>query len=333
MATIDPGVLTDFNYQSEEFQDTLQAEIVDKLGLTTSGIMVDGSNFIQNKMGDFAHIPQYQTLADAMTQVVTVTDVDINDFADYKMTMPWIQREGAWGVESIVQTITGKDPLTEIARQFANKIAQTMKTSAINMLKGCFATALSATHSTGTSYSGNNITFDGVRGAKQLLGDSQMLLTRAVANSKVVNDAGGLVGTTFPNTQIGSQTLTSGIVPNLYGIQAWMDDSIASVASIYSTYIAAPGAVIYALRPWSHKDLNGNQVTSPAVNVEYQRVPQTGGGQDRIYLRVSYTVLLNGMQFSISYKNPTDAQLATGAYWTKVADDNRKIKCVELKTA
>lgn len=333
MATNDPGVLTDFNFNAEAFQDTLQAELVDKLAFQSSGILSDGSSLIdRSAKGQFVDVPQFETLADDMTQVVSATDIDVNDFADYKMRGVWVEREAAWGIESLVQTITGKDPLGEIARQIATKVAKTIQTTAINVLNGIFAVELASTHSTGTTYSGAKADYTSILGAKQLLGDSQMKLNKAIANSKVVSDLVALNMAQFPNTALATQAAISGTLPMIAGMQTWMEDAITAVSSVYSTYFSAPGQLLYVVGDWNRRDLNGNPVRSAGIDVEYSRKPQTGGGQDLIYVRVKYLVHPAGMQYNSATANPTDAQLATGSNWTKVVDDDRKIRIVEMKT-
>lgn len=329
----DPGILSDFNFQSDAFQDTLQAELVDALSFKSSGILTDGSGFLdKTKTGEFINVPQYETLADAMTQVTTGSEKTTNDFADYKSTAVWVQREGAWGIESLVKTITGKDPLTEIARQVANKVAVTIQTTVINVLKGIFATALSSSHSTGTTYTGSTIDYDGIFGAKQKLGDAQMQLTRVIANSKVVSDIGGLNRAVFTNTTLGVEAAVNAVVPVVAGMNTWMEDAITAVSSVYSTYISAPGAIIFLIGNWSRRDVNGNPVVSNGIDVEFQRIAEVGGGTDNIFVRVRYMVHPMGMEYNSATVNPTDAQLATGSNWTKSVDDDRKIKIVELKT-
>lgn len=327
-----PSVLSNFNFQTETFKDTLRAELIDALNFRTSGILIDGSSFVdRSAKGQFVDIPQYQTLIDKLTQVVSGVTKDTNNFADYKMRAVWVQREGAWSVESLVQNISGKDILTEIARQLANIVARTIQDTSISVLKGVFATALAGTHSTGTQYSGATIDGSGILAAKQLLGDVQSQLTRMITHSKILSDAVALQIAKFPNT-LGTDAARSGEVSQLYGMNAWMDDAITAVSSIYSSYISAPGQLLYVLGDWNRRDLNGNPVTSNGPDIEYSRVPNIGGGQDRIYLRMKYLVQLNGMQYNSATANPTDTQLATGANWTKVVDDDKKIKITELKT-
>jgi hypothetical protein len=333
MATFDAAALADFSFQSDEFQDTLQAELVDALNLQTSGILVNGSGFIRPDSGEYQSIPQYDTLSGTADQIVTNTENDTNDFGDYKMRAPWLQRNKIWGVENLVNVVAGKDPLTEIARQLANFWAVEFQTTAINVINGCFATALASTHSTGTDYSGNTIGIDGILAAKQKLGDRQMVLTQAIANSIVINHAvKNGIASYGSNSTLGTELFKSGNLPMVAGMATWMDDSFAGVSDVYSSYFSKPGTVVYSVRPWVRRDVNGNAVTSQSVDVEYERKPNIGGGTDVLHTRASFLVHLTGMYYNSATTNPTNAQLATGSNWTKVADDDKKIPIVQLKT-
>ena len=332
MATFDAAALADFSFQSDVFQDTLQAELVDVLNLQTSGILVNGAGIISPESGEYQSIPQYDTLSGAADQIVTNTENDTNDFGDYKMRAPWLQRNKIWGVENLVSVVAGKDPMTEIARQLANFWAREFQTTAINVINGCFATALASTHSTGTDYSGQTIGIDGVLAAKQKLGDMQLELTRAISHSKVINQAVKNSIGSYGNTQMGNDLFLSGNLPQIAGMATWMNDSFSATGDVYPTYFSAPGQIVFAVRPWSRRDVNGQAVNSQSVDVEYERKPNIGGGTDVLHTRASFLVHLNGMYYNSATTNPTNVQLATGTNWTKAADDDKKIKIVQLKT-
>ena len=333
----DYGLISDFNYNDEAFQRELAAEIVDKLAFQSSGILGEASGIMDaGEAGDYVVVTQYPTVADDIQRLVTNTDINILDFSDYKQRAAWMTRGSAFGIENLVNVIAKKDPIGEIIRQLSNMIAKAVQDSAINAIAGCMATELATTHSTGATYEGSKIDYTAVLGAKQLLGDSQMQLTRAIANSKVLNDAVALNIATFPNSALGNLAGTSGGVPQLAGMACWMEDKLAVSTGVYSSYLAAPGAVVYKFDSWQRRasDGSGRLVNAPMVDVEFYRAPLSGGGTDIFVFRVKYLVHVLGMQYDATGGvNPTDATLATGTSWTKVADDDRKIKIVQLRTA
>jgi len=330
------ATLSNFNYQDEQFQATLMAELVDALNILGSGILSVASETLipRDVSGHFVDIPQYETVSGLADQIVSGSDSNIYDFADYKMRAVWVLREKAFGVEDLVQIMAAKDPIGELIRQVSNFWARNFQATAISVIQGCMATALALTHSTGNTYTGNKISYDGILAAKQLVGDKQFELNKAIAHSKVMNDAVLQNIAQFPNSILGNTSAQEGNVSRLAGMNTWMEDQIVSVGDVYSTYFAAPGQLVYQLANWKRKDINGNAVVSQGVDIEFFRKPEHSGGTNLLFTRCKYLVHLNGMQYnSADLSNPTDAQLATGVNWTKVADDDRKIKIVELKTA
>lgn len=331
--TTDYGLITDFNYNDESFQDQLMAEIVDKLAFQSSGLLQEAAT-IKDDAGDYVVITQYPTVADGIQRIVSNTDLNVYDFSDYKQRAAWMTRGNAWGVEDLVNVIAKKDPIAEIVRQVSNMVAKAVQDSAINALTGIMATELATTHSTGNTYAGGTISYPAILGAKQLLGDSQQQLTIAVGNSKVFNDMAGVDINVFP-AGIGNEAARSGASLRLAGMNGWMEDALTVSAGVYSTYFAAPGAVVFKFGGWERRASDGSgRLVKSMIDFEFDRAALTGGGTDIFIFRVKYLVHPLGMQYDATGgTNPTDAVLATGTSWTKVADDNRKIKVVQLKTA
>src|ERR1035441_10652606 len=102
---IDMGVLTDFNYQDEQFQGELQAEIVDQLAAAGSGLLAETNTFNTDGSGHFINVTQYPTIADTADAILTTVDMNINDFNDYDQRTPWLLRGSGWGVENLVSII------------------------------------------------------------------------------------------------------------------------------------------------------------------------------------------------------------------------------------
>jgi len=333
------ATLSNFNYLNEQFQTTLMAELVNALKLVGSGILSLASETLipKGQSGAFVDIPQYITSADIADQVVSGQDANFYGFSDYKMRAVWVQRQKVWKVEDLVKIIGNKDPIGELIRQLTNYWTYNFQATALSEIAGCFAGPLASgtanSHSTGSQYSGSTISYDGILAAKQLLGDKQFSLDKAIANSKVMNNAVLQNIAQFPNSILGNTTAEEGNVARLAGMNTWMDDQMTAVNNVYSTYFSAANQLVYQLDNWKRTDINGNPVVSQGVDVEFFREPQKGGGTSVIYTRCKYLVHLNGLAYNSNTENPTNAQLATGSNWTFVADDNRKCQIVELQTA
>lgn len=334
--TTDFGVLTDFNYNDEGFQAELQAEIVDQIAFISSGVLRE-TTIEDNAQGDYAVITQYPTVADTPQRIYTGGTLNVNDFNDYKQRAPWLLRGDAWGIDNIVNIIAKKDPIGELMRQLSNTVSKAVQASALSSIVGAMASALASSHSTGMDFAGASITYPAVLQAKQKLGDAQMKLVAGIANSKVVNDAVQLNIAEFVSGSVGNDSARSGSLATLAGMNMSMDDALTISTDYYNTYLCGLGAVGYKFGNWVRRKSDGSgQIvnTNNKVDVEFARDPYTGGGIDILIFRMKYLVFLFGLQYDdTGGANPTDTVLATGSSWTKVADDNRKIKLVQLRTA
>ncbi len=329
-------ILTDVNFQSQVFKDTMLGEFTDRLGLLSSGILVEAPENVvsANDKGYTVAIPKWNTLSGDSVQITSSTSTTINNFTDYKDVGVWVEREKAWGSDQMVAIVAGKDPTEEIARQLGMYGAIEMHRIAMKTLTGVFATALASTHSTGATYSGAVISPDAIVGAKYLLGDNNDLLKVIVMNSKVEADAIKEKILTYDNGV--ADTYNTGRVGNLLGLTPTISDKLAAVVSIYSSYIGAVGSMIYKLRNRvTQRFTNANVYKIGQFEVELNREAKTAGGQDELIMRWSGLTHVPGVAWQTGSvaSNPTDAQLATGSNWSKVATDDKLIRIVELKTA
>ena len=328
-------ILTDVNFQSQVFKDTMLGEFTDRLGLLSSGILVEAPENVvsANDKGYTVAIPKWNTLSGDSVQITSATSTTINNFTDYKDVGVWVEREKAWGSDQMVAVVAGKDPTEEIARQLGTYGAIEMHKIALKVLTGVFDTALATTHSTGATYAGDIISPEAIIAAKQLLGDNNDLLKAIVMNSKVQSDAITQKILTYDNG--GAVTYNTGNTGNLLGLSPVVSDKLVAVSSVYSSYIGALASMIYKLRNRvNQRFTNANTYKIGQFEVELNREAKTAGGQDELILRFSGLAHVPGVQWNGTVAtNPTDAQLATGANWTKVATDDKLIRLVELKTA
>lgn len=326
-------ILTDVNFQSQVFKDTMLGEFTDRLGLLSSGILVEAPESVisSNDRGYTVAVPKWNTLSGDSVQITTATSTTINNFTDYKDIAVWVEREKAWGSDQMIAVVAGKDPTEEIARQLGMYGAIEMHRIAMKTLTGVFATALGTTHT--YDGSGDVINPDSIVEAKYLLGDNNDLLKVIVMNSKVEADAIKQKILTYDNG--GADTYNTGRVGNLLGLAPTISDKLAAVSSVYSSFIGAIGSMIYKLRNRPvQRFTNANVYKIGQFEVELNREAKTAGGQDELIMRWSGLTHVPGVQWNGTVaSNPTDAQLATGANWTKVATDDKLIKLVQLKTA
>ena len=333
--------LSNIDFNSSTWKDIFAGEFTDRLGFLTSGAMasVNDSVISPDDKGYTVTIPHWNTLSgdtDVITSSLTTT---VNSLATYKDIGVWCEREKAFGADQLVKVVSGADPAAEIARQMAQYIANEVHKQAMNVLAGVFSVELATTHSTGSTFAGGTINTDGILTAKQKLGDNQDQLTIALLNSKVYQDAlrDGII--TNNVSGVSAEQFRSGMIGQMLGMNPVMTDKLTATSSVYPSYFAAPGAMIYKFRnrPVSiQSNANITRVNANGIiaDIELYRNPTTGGGQDILIMRYSAVTHVPGVQYdgSGTATNPTNAQLATAANWTKVATDDKLIKIVELKT-
>lgn len=330
-------VLGDVNFLSEPFAATLQGEFTHRLGFLTSGVMSPIPAGLIKDQGYTAAIPKWNALDGDPDQITTSLTTTINSLTDVKDIAVWVEREKAWGADQMIRVVAGqdKDVTKEVARQLGEYWAGVLHNSGMQVLKGTFATALATTHSTGSTYSGANITVEGGLAAKYKLGDNSDVLTTFLTNSKVKTDMVNDKIATYDKAAV--DTYLSGEVLSFLGANVVTTDKLAAVSTVYPSYFASQGALAYTFRPRQQNAFNNANVFSinaGGINIEVElaRNSTTAGGQDYIITRASYLVHLPGVKWASATTNPTNAQLATGSNWSKVYTDDKLIKIVELKT-
>ena len=334
-------VLGDIDFNSSTWKDIFAGEFKDRLGLLTSGAMasVPDALISPDDKGYTVTMPKWDTLAgdaDAITSSLTTT---VNSLGTSKDIGVWCEREKAWGADQMLKVVAGADPTAEIAKQLGQYVANEVHKQAISTLSGVFSVELATTHSTGTQFTGASIDTAGILAAKQLAGDNQDLLTIALLNSKVYQDA--MRDKIITNTlfQTGSEMYRTGRLGEMLGMTPTMTDKLTATASVYPSYFCAAGSMIYKFRnrPVAmNTNANITRVNANGViaDLELYRNSTYAGGQDVLIMRYSAVTHVPGVQYdgSGTSTNPTNAQLATAANWTKVAADDKLIRIVQLNT-
>lgn len=335
-------VIADIDFNSEQFAEVAAGEFTHKLGLLSSNILSEVPDSVVSKgaTGFYAHMPKWDVLSGTPDRITTSLSTTVNALGTADSIAVWVEREKAFGADQMVKVATSNDPMNEAAMQVGQYVASAVHADAVARLGGAFATALGTSHSTGGTYAGATITLEGGIAARQLLGDNQDNLSAVVMNSKVKSDALlKKIVTELPNTQGAVDAYNSGNIPYFLGSQVYASDKLTATASVYPTYFASPGAMIYKMRNRpSSTQTNANvfNVSFGGLNVEVERarVSLTAGGQDVLIIRASFFTHIPGTAWNISGggANPTDAALATSTNWTKTASDDKEIKIVQLKT-
>ena len=324
-------------FQSETFRATLRGTFTKALSFFGSGFMTEAPDEVVDpgQSGTYGNLPQWNADTSDPDQITTSSTTPINKLSAYKDRFAWMELEKGWGAQELINTVSGRgnDMIEEIAVHIGEYWAYALQKRAISVLKGNFASALASSHSTGSTYSGANISNAGVLAAKYKLGDWHRMLSIILMHSKVHGDAVTNNLITFPAGPVGNSTFVTGNPGQILGLMPYADDDLTAAAGVYSSFLGGRGSMVYKLRNRPCSALsNRNVVQTGGIYLELARDAKQAGGTDEIITRVSCMVHTPGVAWGdAAPENPTLAQLATGSNWSKVAPD-KLIKVAELKT-
>ena len=222
---------------------------------------------------------------------------------------PVLIRGKAWSANELAGALAGSDPMSAAGSQVAKWWNVQEQDIMIAILTGIFANALKTSHCIDISTkSGTSaiITASDILDAKQLLGDASSELKAIAMHSAVF-------------TTLQKQNLID-YIPNSMGTvdfptylnyKVIIDDSLTPVSGVYCTYLFADG--VFG---------RGDGVPDSLTPVELHR--DALASDDILVTRRALCLHPLG----VSWKNPTtvavtptNADLATGANWVKVAED------------
>lgn len=329
--------LDDFSskFQSNVFRATVTGEFLKTLALFGSGFLAEAPDDIINS-GRFGSMPKWNVDTTDPSEITTSSDLVPGENSLYNDTFAWQELEKSWSFQELVKTVAGtsNDAIEEIAKHIGQYWANTFQKRAIYVLRGIFASALASSHSTGNTYAAATITNAGVIAAKLKLGDFMNKLSLMIMNSKVYADAltGNLI--TFPAGPVGNESFRTGTPGQILGLTPYADDDLAAVSTVYSNIIGGPRSMVYKTRPREKSAMNAGFFTrtSNNIDIELSRNAALAGGTDIITTRASTMIHCPGVAWDITVLTHSLSDLATGANWTKVAQ-NKEIKVAELKTA
>ena len=319
--------LTDINYQSDYFKATLKGRFTHKLGLI-QGIMTEAPDSVisSNELGELVTIPQWKKLSGDSVQITSSTTTTINAMQTFKNVGVWVEREKAWGAADVLRFIGDKDAGVALADMIAEYWAAELQAIGLNVLSGCFATALAATHVLDDA--GVTVTPERLIDAKLKLGDNADKFKYMITNSKVAGDLEKLKLLTYDTG--GAETFVNGMIPRILNMALIQDDTLTATANVYKSYLSQPETMIYKLRNRAGSSITNKDIFNVGgIEIELVRAGTTAGGIDQFITRTSMLVHLNGMAYA-GATNPTNATLATGASWTKAADDDKLIGIVQV---
>lgn len=312
------------------FLEYQQEELQNRNALVTSGLMVTNSAIQAEfaKGGKTIDLPFFGDLSGDSEILDDTTGLTAATLAGDVQTGVRNMRGKAWKASDLAGELAGSDPMQAIARRTGQYWVRDMQTSLINVIKGLFATGgpLTSSHAAGgtSTQLSQSVMVDAI--AK--LGDAGQELTGVLMHSRIYYALMKLdlivpaSSTSQLDTRLSTQRLELG---TYLGRPVFVDDTLpvdagagTGGADVLHTYFFGPGAFAFA--------------TAPAKTpLETDR--DSLKGIDYLINRTHYLVHPNGISWvgNAAGNSPSNAELATGANWSKVFTDNRNIRITQLR--
>lgn len=220
-----------------------------------------------------------------------------------------LYRGKAWGATELSGCLAGADPMEAIGTLVAEYWNRKEQKALISTLEGAFAASNMSGLVSGDGTTG--ISAEAILDAKQLLGDAADRLTALAVHSAVFTQLQKLNLIKYIPNSRGEVN-----IPTYLGYQLIVDDGLPVVAATqsapakYTSYLFAAGSVARGI---------GNPPTLTQTETDRDSLAST----DYLINRRAYVLHPIGMKWlgaSVAGETPTNAELATGTNWTRVAD-------------
>lgn len=260
------------------------------------------------------------TAAQILSDTVAATTNKITGSADYTAKQG---RQTAYSANSLVPLLADGDPLAAVAQLVGEYWAREDQRMLISMLKGIFLAASMSTNLSSiltedadNATDANCINGDTLLDAFQVLGDAKSKLTGIACHSEVENYLNKLEEViTIPESK-GEPELKT-----WRGKQLIIDDSLPKRAgttsgSVYRTYLFGAGAFA-----WGEKNLADIPIEGGFGSYGQEMSRAASLGDTNVFFRRIFLMHPRGVKWtasSVAASFPTNAELETGANWTKV---------------
>jgi len=264
------------------------------------------------KGGEIFTLPLYKSLNDlttGMQQITRTTTLTAETMSDMEIKVPAVERGDAIQFPGYDKVKQGIDPNNLIGDQIATLISNSIQTSAKNVLNAAFddtAGVLETTHK--VDYSGIDdgiISTKAVGGARFLLGESGKNLVKLVVNAQIFADLWRVGMSLVPASTFAGSSFATGLVPSIAGMEVLINDSLcAQRADLkYPCYLMGVNPFYVGVQK--------------PLRVETDRNILLAGGTDIIAFTIDYGIIVDGVSYTSTTMNPTDAQLLLAASYTK----------------
>lgn len=297
--------------EPKKFLDLVMEQATEKNALIQSGIIVPSSALYAGE-GTKAQIREWKPLGGDAVFLEDGTSLETQKMSLAVQDARVLFLGNAWGASSLASRIVGDDPIGRLAGELSTYWATTWNKIAFATLKGVTGKAGSLKDISTEAGAARVISRDAIVETAALLGDAAGKLNTVVMHSAVYHylvkqDAVANI----PDSQ-------GGFFQSYMGYRVIVDDANTGASGVYTTILAAPGAIGFA------------DVSNPAEFIEAARNP--AAGVNNVYSRNS--VVLHPMGYdltaTVSGINPTMVQLGAQASWT-LRSEFKNTNAVALK--
>lgn len=292
--------ISDLSIVPEDFKDYVEKLIMERSEMFQSGLVINVPTFIPSK-GTMTNAPSFLGF-DGDDEVLSDSgSLTVNAVGSLNAVSAINFRGKAYGANDLVDMLAGKDPLGNLASKFADywvrKLNQTLISTMIGASEG-----LDAAYGAGTIIlDGSAAVLDGdvVIDTKQLAGEYGDALSLFICHSAV---KASLQKRDLTKDVVVESVGTS--VTTYQGMTVIVDDKLVDAAGVYTSYVAAPGAVAYS------------EGIDPALAIETDR--DILAGDDIVTSRKRYILHPAGSTFkgaSVAGVSPTNLELADEDNW------------------
>ena len=299
--------------------------------LYQSGVITNNAEFdsLASEAAPIHNMPFFEDLTGASEDVIEGNDLTAKKITSNKDVSTTIRKAAMWGATDLSAALAGSDPMQAIGDLVAGYWAREMQRILLVELSGVFGTFTPSGGSATTplqdhildisSGSGNaaKISASTFIDALQLLGDAQAQLSAVAMHSAVKSylKKQNLIQTERDSTDVEFDVYQ--------GRRVIVDDALAPVNDVYTTYLFGNGAIALG---------NGSPVGF--VPTEIDRDKRKGSGIDYLINRKTFIMHPRGIKWTnavrANVETPLEAELANAANWERVYEP-KQIRIVAFK--
>lgn len=301
--------------QPELFTQYVIDETTEKSEIMMAGVVENDPllNQLVTGGGTVLTMPKWNDLSGKSQVLSDQREIEINKITSKSELATMLIRANAWGAHELAGCLAGSDPMKAIVSRVSDWWVRDEKSNIMSILNGIFDSAsMSELVYDGSA---NKISGEMVLDAKQLMGDASDLLTMIYMHSA-----------TF--TELQKQNMIQFIpvseskiqIPTYLGYRVVVDDSAPYSSGVYTSYLLSKGCI-----------KRGIGVPASLTSTETDR--DSLGSTDILINRQAKVLHPRGISWVGAGQTvdatPSDAELATGTNWNRVADI-KKIGIVKM---